>query len=257
VGLFGLRIADRGLRKPVQPFGSAIADVWVVRRNAGDQTADPGARRAARADRGAYWLILAVAVVVPMLALLMFPRRARPWVLLALASSARCSSSPTSSTTGSLATCCRRLRCSPRIKPATSGAPSQPLHTWPVVLIADWPFALWLVAKMSRQPVPAVRGRIWTAMAAAIAGLAASALAVSVPRVLIYTPLDQMFRARSVVEQLGPFGYHAYDTWNYVRGTWLRRPRPPRRSTRRWPGCASGRRCARAATTSPPRAEQT
>jgi lipoteichoic acid synthase len=42
--------------------------------------------------------------------------------------------------------------------------------------------------------------------------------------VLRSTPLDQMFRARSVVEQLGPFGYHAYDTWNYVRGTWLRRP---------------------------------
>jgi phosphoglycerol transferase MdoB-like AlkP superfamily enzyme len=36
-----------------------------------------------------------------------------------------------------------------------------------------------------------------------------------------------MFRARSVVEQLGPFGYHAYDTWNYVRGTWLRRPATP------------------------------
>ena len=35
-------------------------------------------------------------------------------------------------------------------------------------------------------------------------------------------PLDQMFRARSIVEQLGPFGYHAYDTWNYVRATWLR-----------------------------------
>jgi phosphoglycerol transferase MdoB-like AlkP superfamily enzyme len=33
-----------------------------------------------------------------------------------------------------------------------------------------------------------------------------------------------MFRARSVVEQLGPFGYHAYDAWNYLRGTWLRRP---------------------------------
>ncbi len=51
-----------------------------------------------------------------------------------------------------------------------------------------------------------------------------SALALSAPRVLASTPLDQMFRARSVVEQLGPFGYHAYDTWNYLRGTWLRRP---------------------------------
>ena len=51
-----------------------------------------------------------------------------------------------------------------------------------------------------------------------------SALTLSAPRVLASTPLDQMFRARSVVEQLGPFGYHAYDTWNYLRGTWLRRP---------------------------------
>jgi len=32
----------------------------------------------------AYWLILAVAVLVPMLALLMLPRRVRPWALLAL-----------------------------------------------------------------------------------------------------------------------------------------------------------------------------
>ena len=26
-----------------------------------------------------------------------------------------------------------------------------------------------------------------------------------------------MFRDASVVEQLGPFGYHAYDAWNYAR----------------------------------------
>ena len=32
-----------------------------------------------------------------------------------------------------------------------------------------------------------------------------------------------MFRDRSVVEQLGLFGFHAYDGWNYVRSTWLRR----------------------------------
>src|SRR5262249_47666738 len=29
---------------------------------------------------------------------------------------------------------------------------------------------------------------------------------------------------RAIVEQLGPFGFHAYDTWNYVRGAWLRVP---------------------------------
>src|SRR5947209_6149275 len=31
-----------------------------------------------------------------------------------------------------------------------------------------------------------------------------------------------MFRDRAVVEQLGPFGYHAYDAWNYARSTWWR-----------------------------------
>ena len=33
---------------------------------------------------------------------------------------------------------------------------------------------------------------------------------------LASTPFDQMFRDRSVVERLGPFGYHAYDLWNYA-----------------------------------------
>jgi len=30
---------------------------------------------------------------------------------------------------------------------------------------------------------------------------------------------DQMFRNRAVMEQLGPFGYHAYDAWTYTRAT--------------------------------------
>jgi len=33
-----------------------------------------------------------------------------------------------------------------------------------------------------------------------------------------------MFRDRSVVEQLGPFGYHAYDLWNYAHSRWLHSP---------------------------------
>jgi phosphoglycerol transferase MdoB-like AlkP superfamily enzyme len=33
-----------------------------------------------------------------------------------------------------------------------------------------------------------------------------------------------MFRDRSVAEQLGPFGYHAYDLWNYAHSRWLRPP---------------------------------
>jgi phosphoglycerol transferase MdoB-like AlkP superfamily enzyme len=83
-----------------------------------------------------------------------------------------------------------------------------------------------------------------------------AALTLSIPRALTSTPLDQMFRARSVVEQLGPFGYHAYDTWNYVRSTWLRPPptpaelddavawlreRAPLRAGGRWFGAARGK----------------
>jgi len=60
--------------------------------------------------------------------------------------------------------------------------------------------------------------------AAAVAAVVAAGAAVSAPRVLASAPLDQMFRARAVVEQLGPFGYHAYDAWSYARTTWLRPP---------------------------------
>src|SRR5207248_1689501 len=92
-------------------------------------------------------------------------------------------------------------------------------------LIADWPLALWLAARMSRvPPADPAPARVWTGAAFAAAALAASAAIISVPSVLRSTPLDQMFRARTVVEQLGPFGYHAYDAWTYVRSTWLRPP---------------------------------
>jgi hypothetical protein len=39
---------------------------------------------------------------------------------------------------------------------------------------------------------------------------------LSARQVLASTPFDQMFRDRSVVERLGPFGYHAYDLWTYA-----------------------------------------
>jgi phosphoglycerol transferase MdoB-like AlkP superfamily enzyme len=178
----------------------------------------------------AYWLILAVAVVIPMAGVLILPRRVRPWALLALG------------------VFCSLLILADAVyyrffgdvlsTPALLAA-HQTGHVWGSVgslftpgllwLLVDWPFAFWLVVRMSRQPapVPPARARVATAAAAALAALSLSAVVVSVPRVLASTPLDQMFRARSVVEQLGPFGYHAYDTWNYARSTWLRRPATP------------------------------
>src|SRR5205823_4927422 len=62
------------------------------------------------------------------------------------------------------------------------------------------------------------------AAGAAAAGIALTGAALSAPRVLASAPLDQMFRARAAMEQLGPLGYHAYDTWTYARATWLRPP---------------------------------
>ena len=178
----------------------------------------------------AYWLILAVAIAVPVLGLLILPRRMRPWVLLGIG------------IFGSLLILADvvyyRFFGDVLSTPALLAA-HQTGHVWGSVgslftpgllwLLIDWPFACWLVVRMWRrpEPVPPSRVRTVTTAAVACAALAAGSAVLSVPRVLASTPLDQMFRARSVVEQLGPFGYHAYDTWNYVRGTWLRPPVTP------------------------------
>jgi phosphoglycerol transferase MdoB-like AlkP superfamily enzyme len=178
----------------------------------------------------AYWLILAVAVVVPMIALLILPRRVRPWIVLGIG------------IFGSLLLLADvfyyRFFGDVLSAPALLAA-RQTGHVWGSVgslftpglwwLIADWPFAVWLASRVSRRPQPAGQSRAPVIMAAAAVslGLLVSGAIVSAPRVLISAPLDQMFRARSVVEELGPFGYHAYDSWNYARSTWLRPPAPP------------------------------
>jgi lipoteichoic acid synthase len=265
-GLFGLRIADCGLR--IADCGLRIADRGLRIADRGLRIADCGLRIRERGLSGlwswtqssgpaiadvlwcgatlatkplvlahvalleptvvAYWLILAVALVVPFAGLLILPRRVRPWTLLAIG-----------------------IFCSLLIladvvyyrffgdvlsTPAMLAA-HQTGHVWGSVgslftpgllwLLVDWPVAFWLVVRISRRQAPeppSSRARVATGMAVTLAALAVSAVVLSVPRVLASTPLDQMFRARSVVEQLGPFGYHAYDTWNYVRSTWLRRP---------------------------------
>ena len=42
--------------------------------------------------------------------------------------------------------------------------------------------------------------------------------------VTVSEQLGQMFRARTVMEQLGPFGFHLYDSWLYLRTTAFRPP---------------------------------
>src|SRR5476649_2765051 len=147
----------------------------------------------------AYWLILAFALVVPMLGELIFPRRVRPWVLLFIG-----------------------IFCSLLIladvvyyrffgdvlsAPAMLAA-HQTGHVWGSVgslftpgllwLLIDWPFAVWMVARMARRPdpMPASRAAMRTS-AAALLALAAGFVALSVPSVLAATPLDQMLDRKS------------------------------------------------------------
>jgi phosphoglycerol transferase MdoB-like AlkP superfamily enzyme len=173
-----------------------------------------------------YWLVVAVALIVPVVGLLMLPRRLRPWVLLAagifgsllilgdvvyfrffgdvLSTPALLAARQTGRVWGSI------------------GTLFTPGLAW---LVIDWPFACWLAVRLSRRPEDglSLRGRMLTA-AATLAAVVTAGAALSAPAALASTPLAQMFRARSVVEQLGPFGYHAYDVWNYMSATRLRPP---------------------------------
>ena len=172
-----------------------------------------------------YWIGAAVAILVPAVALLVLPRRLRPFVLLL------------AGVFGSLVLLADvvyyRFFGDVWSTPALLAA-RQTGHVWGSVgslftpgllwLVVDWPFACWVAVRAARAPSwPSTRARAVLA-AAAIVAVAATGSALAAPRVLAAAPLDQMFRARAIVEQLGPFGYHAYDTWTYVRSSWLRPP---------------------------------
>jgi phosphoglycerol transferase MdoB-like AlkP superfamily enzyme len=91
--------------------------------------------------------------------------------------------------------------------------------------VADLPCAAWLCGRVWSGVGRAVTSRQKASWAAAsIAVLAMGGVTASARSELTSAPLAQMFRDRSVVEQLGPLGYHAYDAWNYGRAAWLRPP---------------------------------
>jgi len=223
-GLFALR---RSRRDPSWSVTSRAWDVWWCAATLAAKPLILAHTALLEPTVVAYWLILTVALIVPMLGLLILPRRVRPWVLLAAG------------------IFCSLLILADIVYYRFFGdvlstpallAVHQTGHVWGSVgslftpglvwLLVDWPFAFWLAVRMSaREAHQASSGvRVVTTSAVTLAVLSVSAAVVAVPRALASTPLDQMFRARSVVEQLGPFGYHAYDTWNYARSTWLRRP---------------------------------
>jgi phosphoglycerol transferase MdoB-like AlkP superfamily enzyme len=222
-GAFRLRIADRGLRIPADVLWCAatLAAKPLILTHAA--LLEPTAV--------AYWLIVAIAAVVPLGGLLLLPRRVRPSVLVAFG------------------IFCSLLILGDVIYYRFFGdvlsAPAvlavhQTGHVWGSIgslitpgllwLVADWPIAVWLAARLSREPAPPALSsgvRESVAVMVVVGTLLVSAAALSVPRVLASTPLDQMFRARAIVERLGPFGYHMYDAWNYARSRWFRRPATP------------------------------
>ena len=173
----------------------------------------------------AYWLVAAIATAVPALAVLVLPQRIRPWLLLGV---------------GIVASMILfadvvyyRFFGDVLSTPALLAA-HQTGHVWGSVgsllssgllwLVVDWPFAVWVVARVSHAAPPSSpRVRALTAGAAVVV-VALAGAGLSARRVLRSATLDQMFRARAAMEQLGPLGYHAYDTWNYAHVTWLRTP---------------------------------
>ncbi len=174
----------------------------------------------------AYWLIVIAAVVPPALALLLLPRRLRAWTLLAVGLFG--------STLILADVLYYRFFGDVLSAPAVLAA-RQTGRVWGTIrsvltpellwLIADWPLAIWLIARVARDdaPAPSLRARV-AVVAAVISILMVLGVQLGARQVLASTALDQMFRDRSVVERLGPLGYHAYDFWNYAQSRWLHPP---------------------------------
>ena len=160
----------------------------------------------------AYSLILIAAITPPLIGLTFVPRRARPWVLLlvgifgtllmlgdalyyrffgdVLSASAMVAARQTGQVSSSI----RSLMT--------------PAMAW---LIVDVPCALWLAFTMARHSASIPNGRRPRLVGALVLAFVLVAGLLPTLRVQGRGRLDQMFRDRAVMEQLGPFGYHAYD----------------------------------------------
>jgi lipoteichoic acid synthase len=176
----------------------------------------------------AYWLTLVTAIMPALAVMLFVPLRARPWVLLV---------GGALGTLIILADVVYYRFFGDIVSTSALLAARQTGHVWGSIrslltpelawLGIDLPFALWLMIRLRRIPPPkrSPRRAQWAGAAVVAIVLAAEGVALSVPRVLAASHLDQMFRDRAVVEQLGPFGYHAYDGWNYARARlWQQAP---------------------------------
>lgn len=171
----------------------------------------------------AYWLI-AAAAVVPTMSALLLPRRIRAAALLALG------------TLGSFVVLADVLYY--RFFGDVLSAPAllaagQTSHVWGSIRSLLSPLLLWLVIDLPLAAVVAARvstletvpppvGHRVRSVSLVFGVLFAGAMLASVPRALASLSFEQTFRDRAIVEQLGVFGFHGYDLWNYTRATVLR-----------------------------------
>ncbi|MGE5246473.1 MAG: LTA synthase family protein [Betaproteobacteria bacterium] len=203
-----------------------------------------------------YWLTMGTAVAAPLL-LALTPRRGRSWLALIVG------------VAGSLVITADVLYYryfGDMVSSAAVLAAGQTPAVWQSIrslltpdliwLVVDIPFAAWLALRMSRVPAPPSPARLRAIAATGLAALVAAG-AAGVPRALADVDLGRMFRARAVVESLGPFGYHVVDGWTYFKATMLTPPpteaqraevrgwfaarAPLRRGVGPWFGAARGR----------------
>jgi phosphoglycerol transferase MdoB-like AlkP superfamily enzyme len=174
----------------------------------------------------AYWLIGVFALMVPLVGVVVLPRRLRPIILVVVGSF--CSVLILADILyyrffGDLLSAPVLLAAQQtgRVRQSIASLFSPGL----IWLLADCVCALCLAIRMTLAPRPVASfGRRVLALATASVLLATIGIALSPRRVLASASLDQMFRDRSVAEQLGPFGFHLYDVWNYGQSRWLKAP---------------------------------
>jgi phosphoglycerol transferase MdoB-like AlkP superfamily enzyme len=169
----------------------------------------------------AYWLMLMAAIIVPLLGMLALPRRARAWALFAcgvLGTLLMLGDGLYYQFFGDVLSAPAMLAV--RQTGHVSGSIRSLLAPTLLWLVADLPVALWMTILLTRA-TRTVSSPRRTRVALVLALVVIVGVLPTVP-MLQASRLDQMFRARAVVERLGPFGYHAYDAWTYARTTWLR-----------------------------------
>jgi len=167
----------------------------------------------------AYGLLVVVAIVPPLLCAALLPRRVRAWALWSLG---------TISTVMILGDELYYRFFGNVLSVAALLEAQQIGQIWNSIrslftpdllwLVVDVPVALGLVIVLTRQAAAEATGhfgRSRAAVAAVVVGIAGAVLSTPVLR-------SELFSARSMMEQLSPFGYHMFNAWTLTRWTVVR-----------------------------------